>query len=446
MKRNNNNDLFTANLTEQIEKNAPLASRMRPQTLAEVVGQEEILGEGKLLRRAIQADKLGSVIFYGPPGTGKTTLAQVIANTTSADFKKVNATIAGKSDMEAVVKTAEQNWGEQNKKTILFIDEIHRFNKSQQDFLLPYVENGTLILIGATTENPYFEVNGALLSRSKIFELKPLSQQNIKQLLQKALTDPQKGMGKYGAEMTDDAINFLAEQTSGDARSALNALELGILTTPKNTEGKIVLTVKILEECLQKKSLRYDKEGDNHYDAISAFIESMKHSDPDATLYYLARMIEAGEDPKYIARRIMVCASCDVGLADPMALVLSTNASLAVERIGMPEGRLILAHAAVYVACAPKSDATSEGYSRAEAEVKNSGHIEIPMVLKDASYSGAQNLGRGVGLTNIHAYENHYVQQQMLPEKLKEKHFFKLGFSKYEKAIVEWFKKIGKTN
>lgn len=438
-------DLFEQNYRKHIGHSSPLPARMRPRTIDELVGQEHILAPGKLLYRAIKADKLTSVIFYGPPGIGKTTLARIIANTTSAHFQQINATIAGKKDLETVVATAQKHLGQYNQRTILFIDEIHRFNKGQQDYLLPFVEDGTLVLIGATTENPYFEVNSALLSRSRIFELKPLSTENIEQLIDKALADNERGLGEYNASITPDARRFLAEATKGDAREALNALELGVLTTEPDENNKIELNLDVLQECIQKKALRYDKDGDNHYDAISAFIESMKHTDPDATLYYLARMLEAGEDPKYIARRIMVCASEDVGIADSNALNVATSASLAVERIGMPEGKKILAHAAVYVACAPKSDAASRAYMLAEAEVRRSGHIEIPMILKDESYAGAHKLGHGVGLTDIHAYPNHYVKQQMLPEELAGRQFFQLGESRYERAIAEWFKKIGKT-
>ncbi|MCQ2192043.1 MAG: replication-associated recombination protein A [Paludibacteraceae bacterium] len=438
-------DLFEQNYRQHVGQASPLAARMRPRNIDEMVGQEHILAPGKLLYRAIKADKLTSVIFYGPPGIGKTTLARIIANTTAAHFQQVNATIAGKKDLEAVVATAQKHLGQYNQRTILFIDEIHRFNKGQQDYLLPFVEDGTLVLIGATTENPFFEVNGALLSRSRIFELKPLSKENIGQLIDKALTDEERGLAEYNATITPEARQFIADATKGDAREALNALELGVLTTDPDENGKIELTLDVMQECIQKKAIRYDKDGENHYDAISAFIESMKHTDPDATLYYLARMLEAGEDPKYIARRIMVCASEDVGLADSNALNVATSASLAVERIGMPEGKKILAHAAVYVACAPKSDAVSKGYLLAEEEVRRSGHIEIPMILKDESYAGAHSLGRGVGLTNIHAYPNHYANQQMLPNELAYRQFLQLGETRYERAIAEWFKKIGKT-
>ena len=338
------------------EKESPLASRLRPTTLDEVVGQEHIIGKDKLLYRAIKADKLSSILLYGPPGTGKTTLAKVIAATTKAEFLQINATSAGKKDMEEVVAKAKENRGMYGKKTILFIDEIHRFNKGQQDYLLPFVEDGTIILIGATTENPYFEVNGALISRSIIFELHPLSKENIKALLTRAVTDVEKGLGSYHAEMDEEALSFLAEISGGDARMALNAIELGVLTTPRGDDGKVHITLEVAQECIQKRTIRYDKTGDNHYDTISAFIKSMRGSDPDAAVYYLARMLYAGEDIRFIARRIMICAAEDVSNADPQALVVATAASQAVMQLGMPEARIILAQAATYVACAPKSN------------------------------------------------------------------------------------------
>ena len=350
-------DLFEYMRSANMEKESPLAARLRPTTLDEVVGQQHIIGKDKLLYRAIQADKLSSIIFYGPPGTGKTTLAKVIANTTSAEFTQINATVAGKKDMEEVVKAAKDTQGMYGKKTILFIDEIHRFNKGQQDYLLPFVEDGTLILIGATTENPYFEVNSALISRSIIFELKPLSREDIKELLKRAVYDKEKGMGSYDAVLEEDAMEFLADLAGGDARHALNAIELGIMTTQRSEDGKIHITLDVAQECIQKRAVRYDKTGDNHYDTVSAFIKSMRGSDPDAAVYYLARMLYAGESVTFIARRIMICAAEDVGIADPQALVVATNASLAVERIGMPEAQIILSEAAMYVASAPKSNA-----------------------------------------------------------------------------------------
>ena len=364
-------DLFDYMRSNTMEKEAPLASRLRPSTLDEVVGQKHIIGKDKLLYRAIKADKLGSIIFYGPPGTGKTTLAKVIANTTSARFTQINATVAGKKDMEEVVKEAKDALGMYGQKTILFVDEIHRFNKSQQDYLLPFVEDGTLLLIGATTENPYFEVNGALISRSRIFELKQLEKDDIKELLRRAVADSEKGMGMYQAVLEPEAEEFLADMANGDARAALNAVELGILTTERAEDGLIHIDLDVAQECIQKRAVRYDKGGDNHYDTISAFIKSMRGSDPDAAVYYLARMLYAGEDIKFIARRIMICASEDVGNADPMALTVAVSASLAVERVGMPEAQIILSNAASYVACAPKSNSAVNAINAAMKAVKN---------------------------------------------------------------------------
>ena len=360
-------DLFDYVRSQNKEKESPLASRLRPTTLDEVVGQQHIIGKDKLLYRAIQADKLSSIIFYGPPGTGKTTLAKVIASTTSAEFMQINATSAGKKDMEEVVAKAKDNSGMYGKKTILFVDEIHRFNKGQQDYLLPFVEDGTVILIGATTENPYFEVNGALLSRSVIFELKPLSAEDIKTLILRAVNDSEKGMGAYNGTIDADALDFLADVANGDARAALTAIELGILTTPRGEDGRIHITLEVASECIQKRVVRYDKSGDNHYDTVSAFIKSMRGSDPDAAVYYLARMLYAGEDIRFIARRIMICASEDVGNADPNALTVAVSAAQAVERIGMPEAQIILSQAVTYVASAPKSNASNEAIAGAMA-------------------------------------------------------------------------------
>ena len=424
------------------EKESPLAARMRPRTIDEVVGQEHILAEDKLLYRAIKADKLSSLIFYGPPGTGKTTLARVIANTTSAEFTQINATIAGKKDMEEVVSKAKALLGMNGKRTILFIDEIHRFNKSQQDYLLPFVEDGTIILIGATTENPYFEVNGALVSRSIIFELKPIPQEAIEGLIRKAVTDEERGMGAYKAVIDDEAVSFLADIAGGDARHALNAVELGVMSTPRSEDGLIHITLDVAQECIQKRKVRYDKDGDNHYDTISAFIKSMRGSDPDAAVYYLARMLYAGEDIKFIARRIMICASEDVGNADPMALVVATNASLAIERIGMPEAQIILSQAATYVATAPKSNAAYGAIETAMAEVGASGNLSIPPHLQDAHYKGAAKLGHGTGYMYAHDYPNHYVEQQYLPYELNGKEFYRPDGQGYEVKIKEHMKKI----
>ena len=416
-------DLFDYVRQNTMKNESPLASRIRPETLDEVVGQQHIIGKDKLLYRAIQADKISSIIFYGPPGTGKTTLAKVIANTTSADFKQINATVAGKKDMEDVVAQAKNNLGMYGKKTILFVDEIHRFNKGQQDYLLPFVEDGTIILIGATTENPYFEVNGALISRSIIFELKPLDKEDIKTLIKRAVYDEKKGMGSLHADIDDEALTFLADVANGDARSALNAIELGILTTKPSEDGKIHINLKIAEQCIQKRVLKYDKDGDNHYDTISAFIKSMRGSDPDAAVYYLARMLYAGEDIKFIARRIMICASEDVGNADPQALVVATNACLAIERLGMPEARIVLSQAATYVACAPKSNAAYMAVDKALDIVKNEKTYGVPVHLQDAHYKSAEKLGHGIGYKYAHDYKNHYVKQQYLPMNLKVLYF-----------------------
>lgn len=430
-------DLFDYMRQNTMEKESPLASRMRPTTLDEVVGQKHIIGKDKLLYRAIKADKLGSVIFYGPPGTGKTTLAKVIAHTTSARFEQINATVAGKKDMEEIVKNAKDAIGMYGQKTILFVDEIHRFNKSQQDYLLPFVEDGTITLIGATTENPYFEVNNALLSRSRIFELKPLEKQDIRELVIRAVYDTEKGMGTYGADITDEAADFLADVANGDARAALNAVELGILTTDKSEDGKIHITIDVAAECIQKRVVRYDHDGDNHYDTISAFIKSMRGSDPDAAVYYLARMLYAGEDVKFIARRIMICASEDVGNADPNALVVAVSAAQAVERIGMPESQIILSQAAAYVATAPKSNAAYVGIQNAMKAVANMRTMPVPAHLQDKHYKGAEKLGHGLGYKYAHDYPNHYVTQQYLPDGMEGMRFYEPSENGYEKKIRE---------
>lgn len=437
-------DLFEYMREQTQEKESPLASRMRPTTLEEVVGQEHIIGKGKLLYRAIKADKLSSVLFYGPPGTGKTTLAKVIAHTTSAEFMQINATSAGKKDMEEVVQKAKNNAGMYGKKTILFVDEIHRFNKGQQDYLLPFVEDGTIILIGATTENPYFEVNGALLSRSIIFELKPLSVENIKTLLRQAINDKEKGLGAYDAEMDEETMELLAQISDGDARMALNAVELSVLSTDRSEDGKIHITREIIEECIQKRVVRYDKTGSNHYDTISAFIKSMRGSDPDAAIYYLARMLYAGEDIKFIARRIMICAAEDVSNADPMALVVATSASQAIERVGMPEAQIILAQAVSYVASAPKSNSAVNAISAAMETVKNESISTIPPHLQDAHYKSAEKLGHGIGYKYAHDFPNHYVKQQYLPDELVGRIFYEPSEQGYEKKIKEYFEKIRK--
>lgn len=435
-------DLFDYMRDMDKEKESPLASRLRPQSLDEVVGQEHIAGKDKLLYRAIKADKLGSVIFYGPPGTGKTTLAKVIANTTSAVFTQINATSAGKKDMEEVIQKAKDNAGMYGRKTILFVDEIHRFNKGQQDYLLPFVEDGTIILIGATTENPYFEVNSALVSRSILFELKPLSDDNIKTLLLRAVNDCNKGMGTYKAEIDNDALDFLADVSGGDARLALNAVELAVITTPRSDDGIIHITLGVASECIQKRVVRYDKNGDNHYDVVSAFIKSMRGSDPDAAIYYLARMLYAGEDVRFIARRIMICAAEDVSNADPQALVVAVSAAQAVERVGMPESQIILAQAVSYVASAPKSNSAVNAIGKAMEIVKNEKAGAVPPHLMDSHYKGAKELGHGIGYKYAHNYPKHYVKQQYLPDNIEGMRFYIPSDNGYERNIQEYFRYI----
>ena len=435
-------DLFEYMRQQNMKDESPLASRLRPTTLDEVVGQQHIVGKDKLLYRAIKADKLSSIIFYGPPGTGKTTLAKVIANTTSAEFMQINATSAGKKDMEEVVAAAKNNQGMYGKKTILFIDEIHRFNKGQQDYLLPLVEDGTIILIGATTENPYFEVNPALLSRSVIFELKKLSTEDIRTLLLRAVNDTEKGMGSYHAQMDDDALEFLADMANGDARAALTAIELGILTTDRSEDGIIHITLDVASECIQKRVINYDKTGDNHYDTISAFIKSMRGSDPDAAVYYLARMLYAGEDVKFIARRIMILASEDIGNADPQALQVAVAAAQAVERLGVPEARIVLAQAVTYMASAPKSNSAINAIDKAMRVVQETKTPPVPVHLQDAHYKSAGKLGHGKGYKYAHDYENHYVKQQYLPDGLTGEVFYEPSENGYEQQIRAYYKKI----
>ena len=430
-------DLFDYMREQNMQNESPLANRMRPKTLEEVVGQQHIIGKDKLLYRAIRADKLSSGIFYGPPGTGKTTLAKVIAGATKAEFVSINATAAGKKDMEAVVEQAKNSLGMYGRRTILFIDEIHRFNKGHQDYLLPFVEDGTIILIGATTENPYFEVNGALLSRSVIFELKSLDKEDIRILLRRAVTDEERGMGAYHAVLEPDAEDFLADISNGDARAALTAIELGVLTTERSEDGKIHITLDVAQECIQKRAVRYDKMGDQHYDTISAFIKSIRGSDPDAAVYYLARMLYAGEDIRFIARRMMISASEDVGNADPNALNVAVSAALAVERIGMPEARIILAQAATYLASAPKSNASYLAVDRATECMKQTMTAPVPVHLQDAHYKGSEKLGHGLGYLYAHNYPNHYVEQQYLPDALKDEVFYEPTEIGYEKQIKE---------
>lgn len=427
-----------------MEKESPLASRLRPETLDDIVGQKHILGKDKLLYRAIKADKLSSIILYGPPGTGKTTIARVIANTTQAVFTQMNATVAGKKDMEQVVADAKDRRGMYGQKTILFVDEIHRFNKSQQDYLLPFVEDGTVILIGATTENPYFEVNSALISRSVIFRLEPLEKKDIEELLRRAVYDVEKGMGAYHADITDEALEFLADMSNGDARMALNAVELGILTTEPSEDGSIHITLDVAAECIQKRVTLYDKNGDNHYDTISAFIKSMRGSDPDAAVYYLARMLYSGEDVAFVARRIMICAAEDVGNADPQALVVAVSAAQAAERLGMPEARIPLAQAAIYVASAPKSNAAYNAINSALSWVEHHKTEPIPSYLQDASYKGAKKFGHGIGYQYAHNFENHWVKQQYLPDGVADQVFYHGGNLGYEAIMKQWLKDLKK--
>ncbi len=435
-------DLFEYMRENNKNTESPLAMRLGPETLDEMVGQSHIIGKDKLLYRAIKADKLSSVIFYGPPGTGKTTLARIIANTTSAEFNQVNATVAGKKDMEEVVAKAKDNLGMYGRKTILFVDEIHRFNKGQQDYLLPFVEDGTIILIGATTENPYFEVNGALISRSIVFELHPLSVENIKTLILRAVNDKTDGMGIYNGVIDDDAVMFLAEISNGDARTALNAVELGILTTDPAQDGKIHITLEVAQQCVQKRALKYDKSGDNHYDTISAFIKSMRGSDPDAAVYYLSRMLYAGESVDFISRRILICAAEDVGMANPQALVVANAAAQAVHQVGMPEAQIILSEAVIYVASSPKSNSACNAIFAANEVVRSTVTAKVPAHLQDAHYKGSAKLGHGIGYKYAHDYPNHYVKQQYLPDGLEDSRFYEPGDLGYEVEVKNYFKKI----
>lgn len=428
---------FDISREEQSKKEGPLATRMRPRTLEEFVGQEDIVAPGKLLYRAIKADKLSSLIFFGPPGTGKTTLARIIANTTKGNFEQLNAVTSGVADIRRVVKDAKENLGMYSKKTIVFVDEIHRFNKSQQDALLPYVEEGTIILIGATTENPYYEVNDALISRSTIFRLYPLTESDIKKLLITCLNDEERGLGIYNATLSEQALEHLSSVANGDARAALNAIELAVLTTEKNKNGEIYIDLDNAEECIQKKAVNYDKKGENHYDTISAFIKSMRGSDADAVLHYLAKMIYAGEDPKFIARRIVICASEDVGNADPNALNVAVSAANAVNMIGMPESRIILSQAAVYIACAPKSNSTYVGIKKALEDVEAKKIGSVPLHLRNNAFKGASEWGYGVGYKYAHEYDNNFVEQQYMPDELVGTTYYEPSENGYEKTIKE---------
>ena len=429
---------------QQLQRNtAPLAERMRPRTLDEVRGQQQIIGPGRLLRRAILADRLSSLIFYGPPGTGKTTLARVIANSSKMAFEQLNAVTTGVADIRRVVADAKERLGVSGQRTILFVDEIHRFNKAQQDALLPYVEDGTIVLIGATTENPYFEVNPPLVSRSRVFRLEPLPEEAMRSVLQEALRDQTRGLGQYQVDLHQDALEHLVRVANGDARSALNALELAVLTTDPDQDGICHINLEVAAESIQQRAVVYDKDGDQHYDTISAFIKSMRGSDPHAALYWLARMIYAGEDPVFIARRIVICAAEDVGNADPHALMLAVAAAQSAAMLGLPEARIPLAQAVTYIACAPKGNAVISGIDSALSDVKKETSVAVPKHLRDAHYKGAAKLGHGLDYQYPHDSPGHFVRQQYLPDNLLDKRYYQPSTSGYEKIhrerLAEWY-------
>src|SRR6056297_2249295 len=431
-------NLFENKNSQENKNDRPLAYRMRPRSLDEFYGQEEIVGENKLLSRAIKADRLQSLIFYGPPGTGKTSLAQVIANQTEAEFIKLNAVTSGVKDIREVIKKAKSSRNLYHTKTILFIDEIHRFNKSQQDALLPSVENGTLIMVGATTENPYFEVNSPLLSRSRIFRLEKLNNEHVFSILKKSLENEKRGLGKLNVEISDKDLEFISDLADGDARVALNTLELAVLTTPAGADGVIKIDKEIIEDSMQKKILNYDRSGDNHYDIISAFIKSMRGSDPDAAIYWLARMIVSGEDPKFIARRVVIHAAEDVGMADPTALIIAESAARAVEQIGFPEAKIPLAEAVIYIASAPKSNSVIKAIDSAVNYVENNKQGKVPAHLRDSHYSGAEDLGHGLNYKYPHDYPENYLEQNYLPDNISNKQFYKPGSLGREKKTAEF--------
>ena len=429
-------DLFTHARKDQIAREAPLAARMRPRTLDEMVGQEHIIGPGRLLRRAIEADRLfSSIILWGPPGTGKTTLAMIIANRTKSHFEAISAVLAGVADIRRIIADAKERRVMYGQRTILLVDEIHRFNKAQQDALLPHVEDGTITLIGATTENPYFEVIGPLVSRSRIFQLRPLAEEHLRTILQRALADEERGYGKRRVKVDEDALAHLVHVAGGDARNALNALELAVESTPPDADGVIHIDLATAQDSIQRRALLYDKDGDAHYDTISAFIKSLRGSDPDAALYWLAKMVYAGEDPRFIVRRMIIFASEDVGLADPQALVVATAAARALEWVGLPEAQYALAEAALYLATAPKSNSTS-AYWKALADVERDGIVEVPDHLKDSSRDG-RALGHGKGYKYPHDYPDHHVKQQYLPDRLQGRRYYEPGELGYEREIAE---------
>ena len=434
-------DLFPSAEGQVSSVDMPLAARMRPETLEEYVGQTHLLGAGKVLRRALEADRLTSLILYGPPGCGKTALAFLIAARTQSHVERVNAVASNLEELRHIIESARFRRKSQGRRTLLFIDEIHRFNKAQQDVLMPEAEDGTLLLMGATTHNPFFSLVSPLLSRSIVAELQPLSQEELLVLMNRALTDSKRGLGHLPVDVDPDALKFLAQTADGDARRALNALEIAAVTTPADEKGQIQITRKIAEESIQKKAVVYDRDEDAHYDTISAYIKSMRGSDPDAALYWLAKMIYAGEDPRFIARRLVICAAEDVGNADPQALLVATAAQQAVEFIGLPECRIPLAQATVYVATAPKSNASYMGLEEATEEVKKARTQEVPIHLKDAHYSGAERLGHGKGYKYAHSYPDHEVEQEYLPQKRRYYRPTNQGFEKEIRARLERRKK-----
>jgi putative ATPase len=399
---------------ERLRKAEPLAARMRPRTIEEFVGQQHFMAPGKLLWRMLKADRLSSLIFYGPPGTGKTALAHVIARTTQAKFVEINAAASGVAELRDAIAEARALLETSGRRTVLFVDELHRFNKAQQDVLLPDVERGIVILIGATTLNPFFAVNSPLVSRSQIFQFKPLDEDDVKALIRRALGDAERGLGALNVKITDDAVDFLAQVSDGDARRALNAIEIGVYSQTGECGKEVVYDLNVAQESIQRKALVYDGTGDEHYDAASAFIKSMRGSDPDAALYWMARMLESGEDPRFVARRMVICASEDVGNANPQALVVATAALQAVEFVGMPEAQIPLAQAVTFIACSPKSNAAYVGIAEAMKDVKEGRTIEVPDHLKDANYKGAKRLGRGEGYQYAHNFEGHWVDQDYL--------------------------------